>query len=117
MYPRRRSHQTGGVRIVVLARAGCGIYGQRPAICRSYACNWLVDGLMPEYWSPLRSKMVLDMSRNKELRFPQLRVHVHPKQPNRWREEPYHSDIRMMARVTEVLMARHPEVGRHDLLR
>jgi hypothetical protein len=78
-------------------KGGCNIYDQRPNICRVYACMWLVNQAIPDYWAPLRSKMVLDFHHDAEMRFPVLRVHVHPKHPNRWREEPYHSDIRRMA--------------------
>jgi uncharacterized protein len=71
---------------------GCSIYKQRPPVCREYTCSWLA-GTMPDYWYPLRSKMVLDRQGG------MLRVLTHPEHPDRWREEPYHSELKVLART------------------
>jgi len=73
---------------------GCTLYGQpeRPRVCGEAACLWLVSVRVPEYWKPLRSKMVLGMGRdadNKEV----LSIYVDDSCPDRWKEEPYISDI------------------------
>jgi hypothetical protein len=74
---------------------GCGIYNERPDICRRYVCMWLA-GDMPDYWQPVRSKMILDFELSSERDV--LRVVVHPDYPNRWQEEPYYQDIKMLVR-------------------
>lgn len=81
---------------------GCGIYETRPDICRGYACLWLSDGNIPDHWRPMQAKLVLDFlappADAPEGAWAVLRVHVHPKHPHRWREEPYRSDLRRIAR-------------------
>lgn len=41
-------------------RPGCGIYAQRPQICRGYACNWLVDAQAPLMWRPDQRGWIVD---------------------------------------------------------
>jgi uncharacterized protein len=73
-------------------QGGCGIYNKRPDVCRNWTCLWLA-GSMPDYWYPLRSKLVLD-------RHPGiLRVFTHPEHPDQWRAEPYHSELKALARA------------------
>ena len=38
---------------------GCGIYQSRPAICSAFACMWLMDPSLADYWQPSRSKIVV----------------------------------------------------------
>jgi hypothetical protein len=76
-------------------QGGCSIYEKRPPVCRRYACLWL-DGTMPDYWQPDQSKIVLDLELSRERGI--LRVVVHPDYSDRWREEPYYQDIKMMVR-------------------
>jgi hypothetical protein len=45
--------------------------------------------------APLQSKMVLDMVPGTSL----LRVFTHPRYHNRWREEPYYSDLKALSRA------------------
>ena len=66
----------GGTPCVHLRRApaapGCGIYAQRPRICRAYACLWLSGGLDPAD-RPDRLGAVLDLVSEGHLTW--LRVH------------------------------------------
>jgi len=75
---------------------GCKIYADRPTACRGFTCMWLCRGDVPEYWYPLKSKMVLVWVPFIRKTQPQnaLEIHVDPGFPNRWREEPWHSSIR-----------------------
>lgn len=79
---------------------GCAIYADRPPVCKGYACNWLMTPTMPDYWAPLNAKMILDfsISENKEILFPDLRIHLHPSHPKRWREKPYYNEILWLAK-------------------
>jgi hypothetical protein len=73
---------------------GCSIHGNHPDVCQTFVCEWLIRPV-PDHWYPLKSRMVIT--------FPELRdvspisvllITVDPRYPSRWREEPYHSDIR-----------------------
>ncbi len=65
---------------------------------------WLTNTNIPEYWFPAKCKMVLTWlpriaGAGPELdRPPVLEINVDRGFPNRWREEPWHSDIRGWAR-------------------
>jgi hypothetical protein len=41
-----------------------GRAGQRPQICRSYSCRWLVDPMFGDEWFPPRSKIIVDTHRD-----------------------------------------------------
>jgi hypothetical protein len=75
---------------------GCRIYADRPDVCRVYGCRWLIDPSIPDYWYPAKSKLVLSMVDQDP---PRLDVHVDPGWPNRWREEPWFTDLRTISRV------------------
>ena len=36
---------------------GCGIYAERPASCRGFVCDWLVNPHLGDEWYPGRAKM------------------------------------------------------------
>jgi hypothetical protein len=76
---------------------GCSIYTSRPAVCKTFACMWLIQVHIGDHWYPLKSKMVLDLQFKDDEPHPVLHVIVDPRYPNRWREEPYYSDIKSMA--------------------
>lgn len=84
---------------------GCGIYAERPLACRTWTCMWLTNADVAEYWYPAKCKMVLSWipgigTREGEvIQSPTLEIHVDPGCPNRWREEPWHSDIRRTAKL------------------
>jgi len=74
---------------------GCKIYSSRPEVCREFSCEWLRNLAFPHYWYPLKSKIVITST----LGPPQVvGFLVDPAYPNRWREEPYISDIKHIAR-------------------
>ena len=72
------------------AGKGCDIYESRPQDCRDFDCSWLT-GQLGDAWYPLNAKLVIDM------KGPWVMVHVDPSVPNRWREEPYFSQIQYWA--------------------
>lgn len=74
---------------------GCSIYATRPSPCRRYTCMWLVNPSLPEHWKPSRCGMILDFHEHEGVKT--LRVHVHPDHPERWREEPFYSDLLKVA--------------------
>jgi hypothetical protein len=80
-------------------RAGCGctIYPERPLKCRGFACGWLTGGL-GDHWYPKKSRIVAHRFLDKAGMLAVSFV-VHPRVPNRWREEPYYSDIKGVART------------------
>ena len=89
--------KTGWCRHCRPGRGGCSIYETRPNQCREYACTWLSSPDMPDYWRPTASRMVVDFNERDEGNV--MRIWVHPNYPNRWREEPFWSDIGRQARV------------------
>jgi hypothetical protein len=59
---------------------------------------WLIDHRFPDYWFPAKSKIVINSKLaedNKAL----VAFIVDPDYPGRWREEPYFSDIKKLARI------------------
>lgn len=72
---------------------GCGVYGQRPDECRSFACLWLGQPFLGEEWRPDRSKLVLYTEHGGG----RLVVQVDPGAGNVWRREPWYSQIRAWA--------------------
>lgn len=78
---------------------GCTIHATRPQQCRDYACLWLVNARLPDYWYPLKSHMFMDYNLPTGEQTPTFRIHVHPDYPNIWREDPYFRDILLMAKM------------------
>ena len=76
---------------------GCAIYASRPQPCRDFLCNWLIDPKIPDYWFPAKSKIVI----NTRIHDDKMIVNfvVDPAYPNRWREEPWFSDIKKIAKA------------------
>ncbi len=75
---------------------GCSIYADRPEVCRNFACQWLINEGVPDFWFPKKSKMVLQLVVGET--HAELRVHVDDRFPNQWREDPYISWLREEAR-------------------
>ena len=70
---------------------GCGIYDDRPPVCREFHCQWLLDpGLGPE-WKPEKAKFILYRDREKE---EVLNVAVDPAFPDAWTKPPFHAAIK-----------------------
>jgi hypothetical protein len=84
------------------ACGGCAIYNSRPQECRDFLCMWLLDARIPDYWFPAKSKIVIashlaDPSTGSGPAY--IAFIVDPAYPNRWREEPWFSDIKTMAKA------------------
>jgi hypothetical protein len=116
-----------GAKGTLVPGGGCKIYAHRPEACRAFSCMWLLDEKIKDYWYPLKSRIVINvvLGPPKTVGFV-----VDPSYPNRWREEPWFSDIKRMAQAgidgrigekwTTVVMIkdeRIPIIGRERLLR
>src|SRR5262245_45692037 len=66
---------------------GCVIYESRPKTCKDFECLWLQNQL-DDYWYPRISNIVVQVMEEGHLEF-----RVDHEYPNRWREEPYYSQI------------------------
>ena len=70
---------------------GCGIYQDRPPVCREFLCQWMLEpGLGPE-WKPEKAKFILYRDREKE---EILNVAVDPAFPDAWTKPPFHAAIK-----------------------
>jgi hypothetical protein len=78
---------------------GCLIYGSRPAECRNFYCGYLTNAALGEEWKPSTCKIVLVV----ELDGNRIAAHADPHRPNAWRQAPYHSTLREMARLAAPL--------------
>jgi len=76
---------------------GCSIYPNRPERCRDFNCMWLKDNRIPDYWYPKTSKIVINAFSENSVSY--VAFVVDQSYPNRWREEPWFSDITQMARA------------------
>jgi hypothetical protein len=70
---------------------GCGIYEDRPAVCRSFHCQWLLDPALGGEWKPEKAKFVLYRDREKEELF---NVAVDPAFPDAWTRPPFFAMIK-----------------------
>lgn len=43
------------------AGGGCGVYGERPAVCARFRCLWLMVPDLPDDWRPDRTGLLLDV--------------------------------------------------------
>jgi hypothetical protein len=76
---------------------GCGIYPDRPVSCRGFYCGYLALPFVAQHWFPDDCGMVVfPLSADKR-----LAVHVDPANPDAWRAEPFHSDLRKWAVAAE----------------
>ena len=73
--------------------SGCGIYSERPNVCRDFYCSYLISPMLGEHWFPGRSKMVVEFTPGGE----RMTIHVDPGRPNAWREQPYYADLKKWA--------------------
>jgi hypothetical protein len=58
---------------------------------------WLIDARIPDYWKPEKSKIVIAPHLAEKQAY--VAFVVDPAYPQRWREEPWFSDIKTMARA------------------
>jgi hypothetical protein len=82
------------------AGRGCLIYDSRPAACRHFACQWLVDGSFGPEWFPKRSKMVPRIvMRDGRLA---LIIDVDREAPGAWERPPYYEQLKARAATMQV---------------
>lgn len=85
-------------------KKSCDIYLERPKECREFSCGYLQSTeLFGEEWAPQKCKMVIVAD---DTIPPNIRIHVHPMMPNKWKEEPYYSTLRNIAQ------SMNPDLGR-----
>jgi hypothetical protein len=73
---------------------GCGIYHERPGICREFHCEWLVnDGLGPE-WMPSTCKFLMFGGLDGN-----LSLLVDPGFPDAWRNPRYYPWLKTNAAI------------------
>jgi hypothetical protein len=76
---------------------GCIIYDERPEPCRDFSCMWLLDQRFGEHWYPARAKIVINAKLDGGHAY--IAFVVDPDYPSRWREEPWFSDIKTIAKA------------------
>jgi hypothetical protein len=74
---------------------GCTIHDTRPDICRGYFCGWMLSKNVSDDWYPLRSHMILSLSKINGIQT--VTVTVDPKHAWIWKTSPYYEQIRRMA--------------------
>ncbi len=69
---------------------GCGYYEQRPAACRVFHCDYLLQPFFTPEWKPAKSRLVIasDGVQNR------VTVHVDPARPDAWRRAPYYGALK-----------------------
>jgi hypothetical protein len=81
---------------------GCSIYENRPPVCKDFACEWLIDPDMPDFWKPSVSNLLVTLTRVESLEgitaFMRT-IHVNPGMSSIWRQEPYYSVIKTASRI------------------
>jgi hypothetical protein len=70
---------------------GCGIYDERPAVCRDFECLYRTDPALTEVWHPALSHLMLRMDGAR------LMVFADPARPGAWALEPYRRQLQRMA--------------------
>jgi hypothetical protein len=79
---------------------GCLIYESRPAACKHFACQWLIDGSFGDEWLPKRSKMVPRIV-EREGRLV-LIIDVDREAPGAWERPPYYAQLKARAATMQV---------------
>jgi Fe-S-cluster containining protein len=72
---------------------GCTIYDQRPASCRSFYCQWMLDKTFGPEWKPERAKFAMVKSEGGR----RLTALVDPGFPSAWRRSPYYENLKQWA--------------------
>lgn len=77
-----------------VGHVSCGIHPTRPQVCRDFYCFYLREPVIPDYWKPNQSHMVIVMD------YSGMRtvVHVDPDHPEAWKREPYYRDLKTWSR-------------------
>ncbi len=74
-----------------VAGQGCSIYADRPSVCRDFLCLWMTREDLGAEWEPARSHLMIYGQG------PQITVLADPDQPDLWRREPYHGQLKAWA--------------------
>jgi hypothetical protein len=77
---------------------GCKIYSDRPSACRVWHCQWLVNDAFDDYWFPAKAKMVVQWLPRAAEEDTVIEILIDPGYPNRWKEEPWFSDLKSLSR-------------------
>lgn len=109
-----------------VAGKGCGIYEDRPPVCRRFYCQWMLDSRMGPEWKPDKARFVIFSIPEKKV----LNVVVDPDFPNAWTKPPFFAAIkgwaqdgaelgrlvlvRIGARLVVVLPGRIVDLGKVD---
>jgi Fe-S-cluster containining protein len=81
--------------------SGCAIYETRPAVCRGFACTWLVSKDLKPHWKPTKCKMVLH-TKGHERGGGVMMVQVDRDYPNAWRRSPYYEELKAWCRRIKI---------------
>jgi hypothetical protein len=76
-----------------VAGKGCGIYADRPAVCRAFYCAWMLSESFGPEWKPDKAKLVAYVQQNNV----NLQVAVDPSFPNAWKRPPFYARIKHWA--------------------
>jgi hypothetical protein len=70
---------------------GCGIYENRPPVCRSFNCQWMLDSTLGPEWKPDKAKFVMfPDSKSKDV----FNIMVDPAFPDAWTKPPFFAAIK-----------------------
>jgi hypothetical protein len=73
---------------------GCTIHDSLPAECSAFDCLWKTEAAISMLWKPDQAKMVLTLHPETN----NIQVVVDPGQPSAWTRQPYHGQLRLLAR-------------------
>ncbi|QAU46703.1 hypothetical protein [Bradyrhizobium guangzhouense] len=73
---------------------GCAIHDSRPGECAVFDCLWKTMPALPMHWKPDQAKMVLTVHPTTN----NIQVVVDPDLPSAWTRQPYHSQLRVLAK-------------------
>ncbi|MDN5006177.1 hypothetical protein ACFQZO_35605 [Bradyrhizobium sp. GCM10027634] len=73
---------------------GCAIHDSRPGECAAFDCLWKTMLALPVHWKPDQAKMVLTVHPHTN----NIQVVVDPDLPAAWTRQPYHSQLRLLAK-------------------
>jgi hypothetical protein len=76
--------------------SGCKIYDDRPSLCRFYLCGWRAFSWLGDHWKPNKCGLLINFDED-SLGNGQIHIHYNGRNENKWREEPFFSDIGQMA--------------------
>jgi hypothetical protein len=78
----------------------CLIYENRPSVCRTFYCEYLVNDRFGEEFRPTTCGFVLRVERYEGRKI----LCIYPDDPDAWRKTPYHEQLRGYSQFIEVLV-------------